>query len=414
MIRRAPHALLALLVAASLQAPAQAHDAPSPSPSPSGAPTPQPDSAAADAPWTHRIDRLARKHSISIVVGQDSTFLYRHKPFVARAPASNEKLLMSMATLQELGPDFRIVTDARAQSFDSGVIDGDLWIVGRGDPAITGGRMRVLARNLDDAGLTKIQGSVRGSTTYFARDWWAPGWKPDFPANEVALPTALSFNFNTANGVHIKDPERRAAAALTKALRARGIRVTGKPRVGKAPTGLTEVAKVASAPLASVLRQQNVPSNNFYAETLGKLLGATAVSRPGTIAKGAQAINAFANAHDAPDVVPFDSSGLSYDNRVTADNVVRLLWYSDTQTWADDLRSTLPSGGQGTLSDRFANVDVRAKTGTLTGVSALSGWVASEQTGDWIEFSILSHGMPKATASHIEDRVVTIVASSVA
>jgi len=174
------------------------------------------------------------------------------------------------------------------------------------------------------------------------------------------------------------------------------------------------VARVVSAPLASVLSRQNVPSDNYYAETLGKLLGATAVSKPGTIAKGAQAIDEFAAANGAPEIVPHDSSGLSYDNRATADNIVRLLWYSDTQTWAGDLRSSLPSGGVGTLADRLDNLNVRAKTGTLTGVSALSGWVASEQTGDWIEFSILSHGMPKATASHIEDRIVTIVANSVA
>ena len=186
------------------------------------------------------------------------------------------------------------------------------------------------------------------------------------------------------------------------------MKVTGKPGMGKAPAGMTEVASVSSAPLVSVLRRQNLPSDNYYAETLGKLLGATAVSRPGTIAKGAQAIDKFAAANDAPDVTPFDSSGLSYNDRVTADNVVRLLWYTDTQTWADDMRSTLAAGGQGTLAGRLTNVNVRAKTGTLTGISALSGWVASKDTGDWIEFSILSQGMPKTTASQIEDRIVTI------
>lgn len=369
--------------------------------------------AAGTAPWTHRIDLLVKHHAISVVVGQDGTFLYRYKPLVARAPASNEKLLLSMAILDELGPDFLMTTRAAAENFDGSVVNGDLWILGAGDPEVGPGRMGKLAHALASAGVTKIQGSVRGSITYFSHDWWAPGWKRYFPATEVALPTALAFNYNTANGVHIRDPERRAAVSLTKALRSRGIKVTGKPRAGKAPSGLTDIASIDSAPLVEVLRRQDVSSINFYAETLGKLLGANVIGRPGTIAKGAKAIDRFAASNDAPDIDPNDSSGLSYGDRVTADNLVRLLWYSDAQSWASDLRWALPTGGEGTLSSRLGNVFVRAKTGTLTGISALSGWVKSETSGDWVEFSILSKGMSKSTASHIEDRIVTIVANTV-
>jgi len=68
----------------------------------------------------------------------------------------------------------------------------------------------------------------------------------------------------------------------------------------------------------------------------------------------------------------------------------------------------LPTGGQGTLRHRLRGVDVRAKTGTLDDVSALSGWVKA-RSGDWFEFSVLSFGMPKSTASAIEDRIVMIL-----
>jgi len=374
---------------------------------------PSPDPAIITVPWTGRINRLLKRRSISVSVGQDGTFLYRYRSLTPRTPASNQKLLLSMAILDELGPDFRIETTAEVGSFTSGVVSGDLWILGGGDPEITAARMGLLARELEEAGMTLIDGSVRGSTTYFEHDWWAPGWKPYFPRAYVALPTALAFNFNTANGVHIRDPERRAAVALTQALRARGIRVHGEPGAGEVPDALTRIASVNSAELVAILRSQNVPSDNFYAETLGKLLGATDVGEPGTIAKGAEAIDAFAEENGATRIDPKDSSGLSYRNIVTADDIVRLLWYSDTQTWADDLRAALPAGGQGTLYDRLRTVDVRAKTGTLTATSALSGWVRSESSGEWVEFSILSKGMPKSTASHIEDRIVAIVANSV-
>jgi D-alanyl-D-alanine carboxypeptidase/D-alanyl-D-alanine-endopeptidase (penicillin-binding protein 4) len=83
----------------------------------------------------------------------------------------------------------------------------------------------------------------------------------------------------------------------------------------------------------------------------------------------------------------------------------------EDEDWGDVLRRALPTGGQGTLEDRLHGVQVRAKTGTLTDVSALSGWVFSERRDAWIEFSILSAGMSKALASQIEDRIVRILAN---
>ena len=349
---------------------------------------------------------------MSVAIGEDEDFLYRSKPSARRAPASNQKLLLSMAILDALGPDHRIRTSASAGGFGSGVVNGDLWIIGGGDPEITGERMRQLARELDDAGLTEVRGSVRGSVSVFKHDWWAKGWKPYFPSQYVALPSALAFNHNVANGRHIRNPELRAAKSLTRALRDRDIRVGGKPKAGKAPPGLSEVAGINSSTLVSIVRRMDVPSDNWYAETLGKLFGATAIGGPGTIAKGARAIDGFAEANGAPDIRPFDSSGLSYDDRITAHDVVTLLWYCETQAWAEDLRWALPEGGEGTLSSRLKGVEVRAKTGTLDGISALAGWVRSEKSGDWIEFSIVSRGMSKSTASRIEDRIVTIVANS--
>jgi D-alanyl-D-alanine carboxypeptidase len=70
----------------------------------------------------------------------------------------------------------------------------------------------------------------------------------------------------------------------------------------------------------------------------------------------------------------------------------------------------LPRGGQGTLEHRLREVSVRAKTGTLEDVSALSGWVYAEQLNAWIEFSILGSRMSKLTAVHLEDRIVKILA----
>jgi D-alanyl-D-alanine carboxypeptidase/D-alanyl-D-alanine-endopeptidase (penicillin-binding protein 4) len=104
-----------------------------------------------------------------------------------------------------------------------------------------------------------------------------------------------------------------------------------------------------------------------------------------------------------------DASGLSYANRVTADGIVRLLWEAEAASWGGDLLDALPTGGQGTLRDRLRTVSIRAKTGTLTGISALSGWIRLERTDAWAEFSILSSDMPKSVAAPLEDRIVRLV-----
>ncbi len=363
------------------------------------------------APWMRRVSGVIGDHSVSVAAGEDGMFLYRHADTSPRAPASNEKLLLSMALLDELGPGYRIRTVAAAARVQGHVIPGDLWILGRGDPTVGPARLTQLAGEIAAAGIARIRGRVMGATTYFGRDWWAPGWKPEFRREEVALPTALTFQGNTAGGVHIQDPERRAAERLSTALEERGVAVGGEPGAGSPPHGLQPVATVRSGVLGGILRRMNVPSDNFIAEVLGKLLGARRAGPPGTIAAGSRQIQAWAARHGV-EVTCFDGSGLSYADRATAEGIVRLLWAADDASWRSALRGSLPTAGQGTLEDRLAGVRVRAKTGTLTDVSALSGWVWSRTSDEWVEFSILSSGMPKWLASSIEDRIVRILASS--
>jgi D-alanyl-D-alanine carboxypeptidase/D-alanyl-D-alanine-endopeptidase (penicillin-binding protein 4) len=153
------------------------------------------------------------------------------------------------------------------------------------------------------------------------------------------------------------------------------------------------------------------PSWNFAAEVLGKGLGADVRGTPGTIAKGAATIQAWVRDHGA-DFTLHDNSGLSYANHVDAADMVRLLWVAEAADWGDELRQALPTGGQGTLEDRLRSVKLRAKTGTLTDISALSGWVWADRLDAWIEFSILSD-VAKPAAADIEDRIVRLLQNNV-
>jgi D-alanyl-D-alanine carboxypeptidase len=363
------------------------------------------------APWMVRVSQLADGHSISISIADNGLSVFRRSDTIGRRPASNEKLLLSMALLRRLGPDLQITTNAAAASVTGGVVQGNLWLVGHGDPGITNYRLGVLAQHIQAAGITRITGRVMGSRGYFSHDWSAPGWKPNFPKDEVAMPTALTFNRNTANGVHVTDPERRAAGALAKHLRAKGIQIGGGPAgMGLPPGGLHPVAQIVSAKLSSVIRPMDVYSLNFDAEVLGKRLAASRFGPPGTIAHGASAIRLFA-ASLGVRATCYDSSGLSYSNRVSAYGIVTLLRAAESTTWIGALRQALPAAGQGTLEDRLSGVRVRAKTGTLDGVSALSGWVWIEQEGRWAAFSMLSSGGSTTYLKKLEDAILRVVAN---
>lgn len=357
--------------------------------------------AVTEAPWMGRIDDLVGRRPVSIAVGEADSFLYRHLDQADRTPASNEKLLLAMTLLDHFGPDHRIPTMAMAENVNGRVVRGDLWLVGRGDPIVTPSSLAPLADQLVAAGIDRVTGQVLGSTTYFSRDWDAPGWN-SVATDYVNRPTALTFRGN-----HDPDPEREAATALTKLLTTRGVQVRGRPGAGAAPGGLDTIATIESKPLTVLLAKMLRPSWNFAAEILGKGLGADVRGTPGTIAKGAATIQAWVRDHGA-DFSLHDNSGLSYANHVDAADIVRLLWTAEASDWGDELRQALPTGGQGTLDDRLHSVKIRAKTGTLTDISALSGWVWADRLQTWIEFSILSD-VAKPAAADIEDRIVRLL-----
>ncbi len=379
--------------------------------------------AAARPQWKARIDHLTRGLNIGVSVAFNGDFIYGHAGKVRRRPASNQKLLLSMALLDAFGPRARVPTYARARNVSGGVVSGRLWIAGRGDPSAVGagpfarslgirptyvGR---LARRIAAAGIHRIKGRVMGSTGYFLRDWDAPGWLSHYQSLYIALPTALALNGNTARGRHILDPERRFAAALTDRLEKLGVRVDGAPGAGPAPQGLSPVAAVRSAPLKKLMRHMNRRSSNFFAEMLGKRLAAERYGPPGSIAAGARAIAAWARGNGVT-IESHDSSGLSHANHVSARGITRLLEVAGNSPWGEALRRSLPGGGQGTLEDRLGSVALRAKTGTLENVSALSGWIWLQRRDHWAQFSILSSGTSKEHAVEVENAIVRTLSLS--
>ena len=358
------------------------------------------------APWTRALDQLVTGPHVSVAVGVGDRIVYAHGGPIRRVPASGQKLLTSIAALDRFGPTHRLPTivAARGRPRD-GVVRGDLWLVGGGDPELGAPRLGTLADALAAAGLRRVTGAVAGDTEAFSRRWWAPGWVRGLSRHYVTRPTALVFDGNIA-----ATPELAAARVLEDVLEDRGIVVDGGARSGDAPERVREIARVGSAPLRDLLARQNHASSNLHAEVLLRALGAD--DGDPTTAGGADVVEEIVG--DAGYAVRVrDGSGLSHGNAVSAVDLTSLLLVAASEPWAPAFEASLPAPGQGTLRGRLLGVPVRAKTGTLFTVpcSTLAGYVR-DADGRRVAFAVLSDGIPKGSSIAVEDAVVRLLASS--
>jgi D-alanyl-D-alanine carboxypeptidase/D-alanyl-D-alanine-endopeptidase (penicillin-binding protein 4) len=181
---------------------------------------------------------------------------------------------------------------------------------------------------------------------------------------------------------------------------------------GRVPEQAHTVAIHRSLPLTEALASALKYSNNFCTEQVLRTLGWRATGAPGSWENGSDLVARFWQAvgEDAGSLRFVNGSGLSHSGRVTPRALVDLLARTqDDASPAAGLRSTLANaGGEGTLRLRLARAHgrVRAKTGTLNGVSALSGVVSSDDGRRTLGFSILVNGGDAARSRALQDRMV--------
>lgn len=337
--------------------------------------------------------------------------LYAIRSGTSRVPASNQKLYTSVAALSELGGEGTLPTTALATEplTINGTLDGDLYLRGGGDPTLTTSRLEALAQDLADAGLSRITGQVVGDESAYDTRRGPPseGYRP---SADVAPLGALMVNRGYDTGRYQADPPAFAASVLARQLRDAGVRLTVKGRSGETPDAALALAARDSPPVQSLLRAMNVPSDNYIAEMLLKAVGRTE-ELAGTTARGAAVVEQVAE--DEFGVTPqvADGSGLSRSDRTSPREVVELLG----QELAEDAfyGSLAVMGETGTLDHRlrgsYARERCRGKTGTLSDVSALSGYCRT-RGGDTVAFSILMNRVNPYSGRAIQDRMVSVLA----
>jgi D-alanyl-D-alanine carboxypeptidase/D-alanyl-D-alanine-endopeptidase (penicillin-binding protein 4) len=399
----------------------------------------QPDTIALPAatPWSN-VDRAdlgremrsafapalsgAANWSMAVMSGDDRT-IFTDRADRAVAPASVQKLIVAASALDALGPTYRYHTlFAAEQGISDGKLDGNLWLIGSGDPSLQSTDLRNGVAMLAHSGLRRIGGGVVVDATALNGPELNPHWERDDDGQDYAAPiSAISVDGDTVEthqvigGVEqafwtpMQDVARYVATQTQGMLRARGIVPARPPGVGPAPLDSTVLWDHRSAPLQALEGHMLFVSDNHYAEQLLRTVGEEEMNTPDDTG-GIVAERQFLERQGipTPGLRLFDGSGLSDDNRIAAITLVRLL--TDREP---SLYLLLPRGGrEGTLEDypfSTALGRVRAKSGHLSNVSALAGYATTLHHGR-VAFAFLidgSPGDPDDAIVHAVDRLVT-------
>ncbi|HET9059040.1 MAG TPA: D-alanyl-D-alanine carboxypeptidase [Acidimicrobiales bacterium] len=327
--------------------------------------------------------------------------IYADHPWLPVVPASNMKLLSATALLDHFGPSYRYHTDLVAGGpVVRGTLHGNLYLVGGGDPLLRSTAYNFYAKEvlhgggvythfgqlvvlLRAAGVRRVSGSVVGVATRYDSVVTVPSWPAIYLAEgDVGPLSALSVDDGRAlAGPPVPagaSPALQAAGLLTETLRADKVAVAGPPGLGPLPGKTTALVSLASPPLRAELGEALQESDNTALELMVKELGRAVYGR-GSTAAGTRAVREDLLHDHLPlgGLVNVDGSGLSPADRVTCSLLVAILErWGDTGALAQELPVAARSGTLAfAMRGTVAAGRVMAKTGTLAGVKALSGFV---------------------------------------
>jgi D-alanyl-D-alanine carboxypeptidase/D-alanyl-D-alanine-endopeptidase (penicillin-binding protein 4) len=337
-------------------------------------------------------------------------------PRARRIPASVNKLYTTATALTRFGAGGTLRTDVLAQSAPDvkGVVRGDLYLRGGGDPTFGRTQARSLARQLADGGLAQVTGRVIGDES--AWDTLRGGPESGYGVSDWAGPlSALSYDEGLTgrrSPLYQAQPARFAARAFTRALRGAGVTVGRAARSGVTDPAATPVLSWISPDMGTIVARTLIPSDNYLAEELLKGLGAR-FGLAGSTASGATVVEATVEDFGVrPRIV--DGSGLSRSDRTSPREIVKLLAALDRSDLSDVFENALPLAGRtGTLANRMrstaASGRCRAKTGTLSDVSALAG-ICESVSGRRVAFALLMNRASVYWAHVRQDRIASILA----
>lgn len=378
------------------------------------------------------LDRLPNSTIAGILIlnplTEDTVYVSNHTS--SMIPASNTKLFTTAAALSIMGGDFTLSTRlfTSDKNIDDGIIDGDLYLKGYGNSVFTTEDLQAMVDELKIKGVKKITGRIIGDDTYFDNIYTRDDWITDEVSN-VRLPAISALvvdrNRKISRGrrrsyiINIKDPPLYAATLLRSGLIESGIEVLSGTEIGVTPENANLISEKGIM-LKELIKQINKESDNFLAECLFKTIGAVASGKQGNSFYSTQAILSFIsdNGIYSKGTSVVDGSGISRFDQVTVCAITGLLekMYFDIANFDDFYNSLSVAGIDGTLEKRMrgtpAENNFRGKTGTLNGVSSISGYLSCDN-GDDLIISILFEYERGGRRFHrnIQDSIIEVLYS---
>lgn len=368
------------------------------------------DNADAEVSWPDnirsRIDALLksdifRTSTVGIEVYDltADSVIYRHNEHQLMRPASTMKMITAVAALDRLGGSYQFKTKlCYTGTVDSSVLCGNVYCRGGMDPRFNSDDMNAFVESIKKMGVDTIRGNIYADLTMKDSDLLGEGWCWD-DDNPVLSPLLFSG-------------KNKFMSRFISKLHEAGIAVAGDTLTGATPKGAYEICTRFHT-IDQILMRMMKKSDNLYAESMFYQLAAASGAGRVSAKHGRQMVNRLISklGMKTSSYYVADGSGLSLYNYVSPELEVRFLRYAykNENIYVHLLPSMPIAGVDGTLAKRmrtgFAHGNVKAKTGTVTGVSSLAGYCTAVN-GHVLCFSIINMGIRHAsTGRNFQDRV---------
>lgn len=335
----------------------------------------------------------------------DDQPLYAYHEKMQLRPASTMKCITAIAALDRLGNDYQFQTQLyrRGELTDSiQTFMGDLYIVGGMDPMLKEADLAVFVDSLKALGIQRIVGNIYADLSLKEKEKWGSGWCWDDDN-----PTLSPLLLNKRNDF---------MGRFLRRLQAAGITLQGEMGEKVLPKDATPVACVQRS-IAQVMQPMMKQSDNLYAEAVFYQLNGRANGRWTTAKQNAEHVKALIKkvGLSPQNYRIADGSGLSLYNYASAELEVSLLRYAfqNEQIYPTLLASMPIAGVDGTLRNRMRGTkavgNVRAKTGTLVGVSSLAGYLTASNGHRLCFAIIINGGMSNASMRNLQNKICVIL-----
>ena len=343
--------------------------------------------------------------------------LYANNPSTLLMPASNNKIFTTVAALTKLGGQYQFRTPVLGSAIGPEL--ATMRVVGQGDPSFSTSQLRTLTQQLKQKGIRRVNLLI-GDDTVFRGEPYNPFWATRHRGEGYAAPVnSLLVNENNIFDSSVPNPGNYFVGEFRKILTTSGIQVIQSTLVKRTPASASEIelAAVVSPPLSQLISETNQNSNNVYAEAILKTLGR--LQEPTSLDSRASGVNAVRQVLSSLDVNPnrysmVDGSGLAERDRASAEAFVQTLQAMALQPEAQTFRRSLAVAGRsGTLTNRMGNTSaagvVSAKTGTLQGAVALSGYINAPNYSPLVFSMIVNSDDSASTLRGAIDEMVVLL-----